>query len=57
MTKTLTDQQWDEAVTRARAAARDGRSIHSNPYDPDSQVMQWNVWRLAYADATEPDPE
>lgn len=53
----MTSEQWDEAVLRGRAAARAGRSLTSNPYDPYTQADLWNVWRFAYADATELDPE
>lgn len=53
----MTSEERDEAVLRGRAAARAGRSLASNPYDPDRQADLWNVWRFAYADATEPDPE
>lgn len=51
--RNLTNDQWDEAVLRGRAAARAGRSLYSNPYNPEGQREQWHVWRFAYADATD----
>lgn len=53
--KKLTKDEHLEAVLRGESAARSGFSIYANPYDEQRQRGQWNVWRLAFADAA-PEP-
>jgi len=52
----MTSEEREEIILRARAAARNGHSLNANPYHPERQRKQWNLWRLAFADAT-PGPD
>lgn len=48
----MTAEERAEVVLRARAAARSGRGLASNPYDREKQADLWMLWRFVFADAS-----